>query len=273
MRIHTIASSLFIALLAACSAPTDLDNSGNDALTHTVAAQSIQHGTARVNAPTSFILFGKAGDQILPDVWPTGGAPNELVPTLKVFGPTDASGARPLLATGTPTSQGPTHLSLQLELPQSGNYLITVGATPLHGGRFSLRLWDSASRAPRVEAMQVPLLLVPGSAVMAALAQHDAGGPNAALAWTSDELASIGAAIAAENDPVVALSDCTLVYSTMVNARQSKLATDALVSLAQGFAAAQVGNAKAFATLPPSTQTFALYWLGIVQPAVFASED
>jgi hypothetical protein len=277
MRNLTIASTLLIAsgaLISACSAPNDLDNGSSDALTRAIAAQSIQHGTARAGTSSNFLLVGKAGDEILPDVWPTtGAAANNLVPTLKVFGPMDASGTRPLLATGSPTSDGPTHISLQLELPQSGNYLIVVGATPLHSGRFSLRLWDSASHAPRAEAMQVPLLLVPGDAVEAALAQHDVGGPSAGTVWNSDELAALGTAIAAETDPLAALSDCALVYSTLVNARNSNLATDALVSMAQGFAAAQVGSSKNFSTLPPSTQTFALYWLGIVQPAVFASED
>ncbi len=275
MRNLSIASTLLLAsgaLLSACSAPSDLDNS-SDSLTRTTFAQSIQHGAARPNSVTSFILVGKAGDEILPDVWPTAGAPNELVPTLKVFGPMDTSGTRPLLAVGSPTGEGPTHLSLQLELPQSGSYLIAVGATPSHGGRFTLRLWDSASHAPRAEAMQVPLLLVPGAAVQAALARHDAGGPSEGAAWSSDELASIGASIHAETDAVAALSDCTLVYSTLVNARRANLASDALVNMAQGFAVDLVGSSKTFSNWAPSTQTFALYWLGIVQPAVFASED
>jgi hypothetical protein len=268
--VSKLVSALFAAHALGCGTPVDLDQSGIQDLTSRVSPQSFAHGFAHAAARVRYFIAGHAGDDLQPEVWPTNLGDNPLHPTLQLFGPPDASGSRPLLASG---HAGDTagHVAIDHELSQTGLYLVEVGAEAKHEGSFTFRLWSSASHSPRVEALQVSLLLLPSDALEAALSAHDVGGSGASLAWANAELDLLAALVRADTDPRVAISDLAVLYATMEVAHLHGLATGAIVERAQRLAAEFVGTPAQFAALPASAQTLALQWLGAVQPVVFKS--
>jgi len=268
--VSKLVSSLFAALALACGTPIDLDQSTSQDLTTRLSPQSFTHGVAHAAAPVRYFIAGHAGDDLQPEVWPTNLGNNPLLPTLQLFGPPDASGSRPLLASG---HAGDTagHVAIELELSQTGLYLVEVGAEAKHEGSFTFRLWSSASHSPRVEALQVSLLLLPSNALETALSAHAMGGSKAGFAWGNAELDALAAVVRADRDPRVAISDLAILYATMEVAHLHGLATVAIVERAQHLGAEFVGSPAQFAMLPANAQTLALQWLGAVQPAVFKS--
>lgn len=151
-------------LIAACGATqVPQTDSQHDELTvaATMGPQSFTHGTVSSSRALTFAFTGRAGDTVAPDVWPTG--PSVLQPTLVLLGPKGTNGHRSQIAAGEARGADPRHLAIDgFQLPQSGSYLIVVGAASgSAGGQFTVRLWMQSSHLPRQEGSQVDLTLQP----------------------------------------------------------------------------------------------------------------
>ena len=211
---------------------------------------------------------GKAGDVIAPDLWPTSTAkPNHLRPTLSLLGP-KASGKRTVLATGAPRGADENHLAIDgFTLPRTGSYLILAGqAARGAGGALTLRLWSSASHAPRREAAQLDLTPRVSTRTRGAIAGHEGGKP---VAWTDAEVDELVADLLQNADGIEALSDAKVLADALQIAQAGGLATAGhLARLKQG-AASLVGSPAAFAAKPRQERAFALLSLGLYTGLVF----
>ena len=237
----------------------------------TIAPQHIVHDRVDDSTPqVAWAFNGKAGDVVAPDVWPTGASSahlGRLRPTLTLLGP-KVSGKRPVVATGAPRGVDDNHLAIDgFTLPKSGGYLILVGqAARGAGGALTLRLWSSASHAPRSEAAQLDLTPRVSARTKGAIAGHLAGTP---VAWTDAEVEALVADLLEDPDGLEALSDAMELADALRVAQAGGLATAAhLARLRQG-ATALVGSPAAFAARPKREQAFALRSLGLNSGLVF----
>ena len=275
----SLLSSIIVCLVgaAACGGATS-ETTATDALVAdaaltvhgTIAPQTFVHDRVDDSRPqVAWAFSGRAGDVIAPDVWPTaaGTGANHLQPTLALLGP-KLSGKRQLLATGAPRGADPAHLAIDgFTLPRTGGYLILVGRAALGaGGEFTLRLWSSASKAPRKEAAQLELTPRFSAHTRGAIAGHQRGPPTA---WTDAEVDELIACLLEDTDRIEALSDAQALADALQIAQARGLATAAhLERLRQG-AASLVGSPAAFAARPRQEQAFALLSLGLASGLVF----
>ncbi|HUJ27073.1 MAG TPA: hypothetical protein VLW85_13700 [Myxococcales bacterium] len=245
-----LAVSFLVAACSAGSAPTDAE--ADLTVVATLGPQSIAHAT--ISSPElSFAFNGNAGDIVAPDVWPTGRS--ALTPTLVLLGPKGKSGHRSQIATGAARGGDGRHLAIDgFTLPQSGSYLIVVGkAAGSKGGQVTVRLWTSASHAPRQESSQVDLTLRVSAAAQAVVSDH----LQRPRAWGDGEVDSIISGIQQQPDPIVAISDAQALLWSLAQAEGSA----AQLQRAHDAAAALPGTQAHFRSLDASVQVFALWWL------------
>lgn len=264
-----IATLLAAAACGGLPAPSVSDGAVAAAGALTVVAtlqpQSFAHGTlTSASQEIAFAFNGTTGDVIAPDVWPTTSA--SLTPTLTLLGPRGKSGHRAVVATGSARDGDTDHLAIDgYRLPSTGNYLVVVGSTA-GTGQVTVRLWLQSSHAPRQESAQVDLRSRPSAATQRMIANHGA-------AWNDADVDAVVSSLPGEADPVVALSGAQLLLSSLVAARASGGATDAQVQRARAAALALIGTARHFAALDSTSQAFALWWLGELQPSIFDSAE
>ena len=266
---RTVQIATLLAAAACGGLPAPSASDAADALTvvATLQPQSFAHGALTAAAPQiAFAFNGTAGDVIAPDVWPTSAG--TLSPTLTLLGPRGRSGHRAAIATGSPRDGDADHIALDgFKLPSSGNYLVVVGSTA-GAGMVTVRLWLQSSHAPRQEAAQVDLRSRPSAATQGMVAQH-----GATSAWTDADVDGIVGSLSRQADLIVALSDAQLLLSSLSAARSDGAATDAQIQGARDGALQLIGTARQFRALSPAAQSFALWWLGELQPAIFDSAE
>jgi hypothetical protein len=266
---RTVQIATLLAAAACGGLPEAAAPDAADALSvvATLQPQSFVHGTLTAAAPQiAFAFNGTAGDVIAPDVWPT--AAGTLAPTLTLLGPRGRSGHRAAIAAGSPRDGDTDHVALDgFRLPSTGNYLVVVGSS-IGAGMVTVRLWLQSSHAPRQESAQVDLRSRPSAAALGMVAQH-----GAASAWSDADVDGIVASLPRQPDPLVALSDAQLLLSSLSAARSDGGATDAQLQRARDGALQLLGTARQFGALSPAAQSFALWWLGELQPALFDSAE
>jgi hypothetical protein len=275
-RAAAIVPVLVCTALPACGGSPLADDAGSSdlAIAGTLQPQSFVHGTlAGGRAQATYAFTGAAGAVIAPDVWPAAGAAN-LRPTLTLLSPRGTNGHRVSIAHGTPRGADPRHLAIDgFRLSQAGTYLMVIGQeAQSQGGAFSVRLWTSASHAPRPESAQLDLATMTSVETHNVVAAHAGNGALAPTPWTDADVAFVVSSYLAQADRLVALSDAHELALALAVARSEGLATDAQVSRSAAGAAQLVGTQASFGNDTRAAQAFALYWLGKMQAAVFTSQ-
>ncbi len=274
-----VAVTLGLSLLDGCGGTVATASSQDDVTADAslvirgkLAPQSFVHDSVSDRVPkVSFSFSGKAGDLVAPDVWPTDtGTSNSLQPVLALLGPA-VGGKRSVIASGTPRGSDPRHLAIDgFKLPKTGSYVVQVGqAGSGKGGSFTLRLWTSASHAPRPETAQLDLSLKMSAQMKQLLDGHSAGAGQAAARWSDAEVDAGISYLFGASDALVGFSDAEQLLVTLTLANRDTLASAAQLTRAQKAAATLVGTPAAFQQASFQQQAFALYWLGLLSSTIF----
>ena len=226
-------------LLAGCGASStdSAEESADFAVAATLQPQSFVQGKLGGKNQLVYAFTGSAGDYVSPDIFPAQ-AGSSLVPTLTLLGPRGASGHRAAIAQGTPRSSDASP-STASSCPRRGSYLVVAGSAAGSAGDFStLRLWSSASHAPRPEAAQLDLSSHADPAMLASIHAHAGGGAQAATSWTDAQVDALISATLAEPDALVAFSDARELMVALADAAGNGLATADLCARQRGGRAA-----------------------------------